>query len=88
MWSEEDHREIWKAGELVLAGIYQRIDIRSARLVVLEQDERLPASYDGRIAWYEQAPVRGAGRYLAQARARLDAEVLTVELTAQSPSFA
>jgi hypothetical protein len=59
MWSEEDHMEIWKAGEVVPAGVYVRIDDHSYRSVVLNQTDRLPASYDGRVAWYALSPVRG-----------------------------
>jgi hypothetical protein len=54
----EDHgRPIWRAGEVVAAGTYYRVDNRSYRVVVLEQEGTLPASCDGHVAWYCRATV-------------------------------
>ena len=43
--------EIYLAGERVLPGIYRQIGV--GREVVLEHEDRLPASLDGRVACYE-----------------------------------
>jgi hypothetical protein len=56
MWSEEDCKEIWKAGEVVSAGVYIRIDTYSSHRVILMREARLPASCDGQVAWYALAP--------------------------------
>ena len=52
---EEYQVPIWKAGEIVPAGSYVRIDNHSYRLVMLEQDGPLPASFDGQVALYRAA---------------------------------
>jgi hypothetical protein len=57
MDAEEYGRPLWRAGEMVPAGSYLRVDDRSYRVVVLEQAGPLPASCDGHVAWYCQAPV-------------------------------
>lgn len=49
---EECQTLLWKAGEIVPAGIYTRVDDRSYRAVVLEQEGPLPATFDGHIALY------------------------------------
>jgi hypothetical protein len=53
---EEYSEQVWRAGEMVTAGIYLRVDDDSFRVVILGQDERLPASYDGHVAHYCRAP--------------------------------
>jgi len=58
MWSEEDHTEIWKAGDIAPAGTYIRLDNHSFHRVVLLREEPLPASCDGQVAWYALAPQR------------------------------
>lgn len=57
MNAEEYGIHVWKAGDLVPAGSYLRVDDDSYRLVVLEQQGQLPASYDGHIAYYCRAPL-------------------------------
>lgn len=47
---------VWKAGEIVSAGTYVRIDDESYRKVTLQQAGPLPASFDGHIACYRAAP--------------------------------
>lgn len=53
---EENGMQLWQAREYVPAGIYLRVDDHSYRAIVLEQPGPLPASYDGHIAHYCQAP--------------------------------
>jgi hypothetical protein len=43
---------LWKAGEVVPAGTYVRVDDRSYRAVTLEREEPLPATFDGHVALY------------------------------------
>ncbi len=50
---------VWKAGEVVPAGTYVRIDDESYRKVTLQQTGPLPASFDGHVAYY-----RAAARFL------------------------
>jgi hypothetical protein len=57
MNAEEYGTHVWRAGEIVLAGTYLRVDNASFRAVVLEWDGRLPASYDGHVALYCRAPL-------------------------------
>lgn len=47
----------WHAGDVVPPGIYLRVDDNSFRMVIMEQEGRLPASYDGHIAHYCHSPV-------------------------------
>ncbi|HEY7348442.1 MAG TPA: hypothetical protein VH599_09035 [Ktedonobacterales bacterium] len=54
---EEYGMYVWRAGDIAPAGTYLRVDNNSFRVVVLEQEGRLPASYDGHIALYCRAPV-------------------------------
>ncbi len=49
---EECQMPLWKAGEIVLAGTYTRVDDRSYRAVTLEQAGPLPATFDGHVALY------------------------------------
>ena len=46
---------VWKAGEVVPAGTYVRIDDESYRKVTLWQAGSLPASFDGHVAYYRAA---------------------------------
>ncbi len=62
MWLDETQFPLWKAGEVVPAGVYVRIDDRSYHRVRLEQDGPLPASFDGQIACYRAAPAFEQGR--------------------------
>ena len=57
MDGEEYGKPLWRAGERVPAGTYLRIDDHSYRRIVLERPGRLPASYDGHVALYCQAPL-------------------------------
>jgi hypothetical protein len=57
MWFDEAQFPVWKAGEVVPAGIYVRIDNRSSHQVILEQTGPLPPSFDGQIACYRAAPL-------------------------------
>ena len=50
--------EYWTAGRRVPAGRYQRVDGGSARVVVLEREDWLPASLDGQVAIYLRLPER------------------------------
>ena len=52
---EEYQVPVWKAGEIVPAGTYVRIDNHSYRSVTLDQDGPLPASFDGQVALYHAA---------------------------------
>ena len=60
MQCEECQQELWKAGEIVPAGVYARVDDRSYHLVTLEQEGPLPASFDGHTAWYCSSACRCA----------------------------
>ncbi len=57
---------VWKAGEVVPAGTYVRIDDESYRKVTLQQVGPLPASFDGHVAYYRAAP-RFLGEHSRQA---------------------
>lgn len=52
MKCEECQQELWKAGQIVPAGAYARVDDRSYRVVNLEQAGPLPATFDGHTALY------------------------------------
>ena len=55
--STEEHQvRIWKAGEIVPAGTYMRIDQQSSRLVTLDGEGPLPATFDGHVAYYRALP--------------------------------
>lgn len=62
MKCEECQQELWKAGEIVPAGIYTRVDDGSYRLVILEQEGPLPATFDGHSAFYGSSACRCAVR--------------------------
>jgi hypothetical protein len=49
---EECQMPLWKAGEVVPAGTYVRVDDRSYRTVILNQEGLLPATFDGHVALY------------------------------------
>lgn len=49
---EECQTPLWRAGEVVPAGTYVRVDDRSYRAVMLDQEGPLPATFDGHIALY------------------------------------
>lgn len=52
MQCEECQMPLWKAGEVVPAGTYVRVDDHSYRAVTLKQEGSLPATFDGYIALY------------------------------------
>ena len=52
MCCEEYQMPLWKAGEVVPAGTYVRIDDGSYRLVTLDREGPLPPSFDAHIALY------------------------------------
>ncbi len=52
MWYDEHQVTLWKAGEVAPAGIYLRVDDESYRVVILENEERLPVTFDGHVAMY------------------------------------
>lgn len=52
MFSEEYQMSVWKAGEIVPAGTYVRIDDRSYRTIILDSPGPLPATFDGHVALY------------------------------------
>lgn len=49
---EECQMSLWKAGEVAPAGTYVRVDDRSYRAVILNQEGPLPATFDGHAALY------------------------------------
>ena len=53
------------AGSHVPAGRYVRADVASGRVLVLEREDWLPASFDGRVALYRRLP----GELALEARA-------------------
>lgn len=60
MKCEECQQNLWQAGEIVPAGTYTRVDDLSYRLVILEQEGALPATFDGHIALYCSSACRCA----------------------------
>jgi hypothetical protein len=46
--------ELYTAGRSAPAGRYQRVDVAAGRTVVLEREDLLPASFDGRVALYRR----------------------------------
>ncbi len=56
MESEEYGAPLWRAGDIVPAGTYLRVDDHSYRLIVLKEQGQLPGSCDGHVAVYCQAP--------------------------------
>lgn len=52
LFCEECQMSLWKAGQVVPAGTYVRVDDRSYRAVILNQEGPLPATFDGHIALY------------------------------------
>jgi hypothetical protein len=52
MRCEECQQKLWKAGDIVAAGAYARVDDRSYHVVILEQAGPLPATFDGHTALY------------------------------------
>lgn len=49
---EECQIPLWKAGEVVPAGTYARVDDRSYHTVLLDHEGPLPATFDGHAALY------------------------------------
>ena len=49
---EECQMPLWRAGEVVPAGTYVRVDDLSYHAVILDQDGPLPATFDGHVAMY------------------------------------
>jgi hypothetical protein len=49
---EECQMPLWRAGEVVPAGTYVRVDDRTYRTAILDQEGPLPATFDGHIALY------------------------------------
>lgn len=60
MKCEECQQDLWQAGEIVAAGTYTRVDDHSYRVVILEQEGPLPATFDGHIAIYCSSACRCA----------------------------
>ncbi len=56
MCSRRDDLEddLFSAGEVAPAGRYQRVDVVWGRTVVLDGEDRLPASLDGRVALHRK----------------------------------
>ena len=52
MPNNDSQLRLWKAGDIVPAGSYRRVDDTLHRLVVLQQEGPLPASFDGHVALY------------------------------------
>ena len=55
-YPEEYQTQIWKAGEIAPAGTYVRIDQQSHRLITLDGEGPLPATFDGHVACYRALP--------------------------------
>jgi hypothetical protein len=56
MFNEEYQMLVWKAGEIVPAGTYVRIDDLSYRIITLDRQGPLPATFDGHVALYSFSP--------------------------------
>jgi hypothetical protein len=52
MKCDECQQELWRAGNIAPAGAYARVDDKSYRVVILEQEGPLPATFDGHTALY------------------------------------
>ncbi len=52
--------DLYLAGERAPRGVYRQVD--SNREIVLDREDTLPASLDGRVACYEPAPRRWKNR--------------------------
>jgi hypothetical protein len=52
MRCEECQRPLWRAGEIVPAGTYVRVDDKSYHPVILDQEGPLPATFDGHVGLY------------------------------------
>lgn len=70
MKCEECQQELWKAGQVVPAGVYTRVDDRSYRRVILEREGPLPATFDGHSALYCSSACRCAEKSANASRAR------------------
>ncbi len=57
MKCEECGMVLWRAGEVVPAGMYMRVDTPVHSVVSLDQAGPLPASLDGRVALYHLVAV-------------------------------
>jgi hypothetical protein len=55
-YTEEFQVYIWKAGEVAPAGMYVRVDEPSYRVVILDCEGLLPATFDGHVAYYRFLP--------------------------------
>ncbi len=59
---DEDHEhDLYTPGTIAPSVRYQRVDVPFGRTVVLEAEDYLPASLDGRVALYRRV-VQTAGR--------------------------
>jgi hypothetical protein len=58
MNAEEHDIQIWRAGDVVPAGTYLRVDDHSYRVIILNEQGHLPASCDGHVALYCRASAR------------------------------
>lgn len=66
MSAGDGEASLFTAGQLVPPGTYVRVDAWSGRRVVLTENGRLPASFDGQVAVYRlAAPVLAAGHAAA-----------------------
>ena len=61
MFNEEYQMLVWKAGEIVPAGTYVRIDDLSYRIITLDCEGPLPATFDGHVALYSFFPTVYSG---------------------------
>ncbi len=52
---DECGTHLYQAGERVPAGTYLRVDDESFQRIQLSTAGRLPASFDGHVAWYRTA---------------------------------
>jgi hypothetical protein len=51
---DPDEESVFRAGQVVPAGVYARLDSAPERRVVLGEEGVLPASFDGRVALYHR----------------------------------
>ncbi len=58
MRCDECQMPLWKAGEIVRAGTYVRVDDKSYQTITLDQEGPLPATFDGHVALYCTAACR------------------------------
>lgn len=74
MRCDECQMPLWKAGEIVRAGTYARVDDKSYQTITLDQEGPLPATFDGHVALYCTAACRCRDRANYNSLASLDSQ--------------